>query len=103
MKTRVQLRLMGEADASMIVFSFWPDVVMIKEVGDPLEIAEYLGLDRRGIKARIIMAQGRQNTNYGINLYACHPFFIEGVSSMTNGENTAFVPIREFLLSRNHP
>ena len=26
------------------------------------------------------MAQGRQNTNYAINLYACHPFFIQGVS-----------------------
>ena len=47
------------------------------------------------------MAQGRQNTNYAIDLYACHPFFIEGYSTMTNGENTAFVPIREYLLSRD--
>jgi hypothetical protein len=38
------------------------------------------------------MAQGRQNTNYAINLYACHPFFIQGFSTMTNGENTAFIP-----------
>ncbi|MBN1635357.1 MAG: glutamate synthase [Deltaproteobacteria bacterium] len=100
---RVELSLMGEQDGSMMVFSFWPDVVMIKEVGDPMEIAEYLGLDRRGLQSRIIMAQGRQNTNYAITLYACHPFFIQGVASMTNGENTAFVPIREFLTSRNQP
>jgi hypothetical protein len=49
------------------------------------------------------MAQGRQNTNYAINLYACHPFFIQGFSTMTNGENTAFVPIREYLMSRGFP
>ena len=56
-----------------------------------------------GLRARVILAQGRQNTNYAINLYACHPFFIQGYASMTNGENTAFTPIREFLLSRNFP
>ena len=49
------------------------------------------------------MAQGRQNTNYGINLYACHPFFIQGVATMTNGENTAFVPIKEWLEGKNIP
>lgn len=97
---RVRLRRLGEVDGSMMVFSFWPDVIMIKEVGDPLEIAEYLGLDRVGLRARVILAQGRQNTNYAITLYACHPFFLQGVASMTNGENTAFGPIREFLSSR---
>lgn len=100
MKIRVELRNMGEEDGSMTVFSFWPDVVMIKEVGDPMQIAEYLGLDRKGLQARVIMAQGRQNTNYAITLYACHPFFLQGVSTMTNGENTAFAPIREYLSSR---
>ena len=49
------------------------------------------------------MAQGRQNTNYAINLYACHPFFLQGFSTMTNGENTAFIPIKEFLMSREFP
>ncbi len=58
----------------MMVFSFWPDTIMIKEIGDPLLLAQYLGLDRKELKARIIMAQGRQNTNYAIDLYACHPF-----------------------------
>jgi len=98
---RVRLRRLGEQNGSMTVFSFWPDVIMIKEVGDPIEVADYLGLDRIGLKSRVIMAQGRQNTNYAITLYACHPFFLQGFSSMTNGENTAFVPIREFLTSRD--
>lgn len=103
MQIRVDLRRMGEEDGSMMVFSFWPDTIMIKEVGDPMEIADYLGLDRKGLKARIILAQGRQNTNYAITLYACHPFFIQGFATMTNGENTAFMPIREYLASRGYP
>ncbi len=103
LETRLQLRRMGEEKEDMIVFSFWPDVIMIKEIGDPMKVAEYLDLGRRELKARVLMAQGRQNTNYEINLYACHPFFIQGFSTMTNGENTAFIPIREFLASRNFP
>ena len=83
-----------------MVFSLWPDTIMIKEVGDPMAIGEYLKLGREELYARHILAQGRQNTNYAINLYACHPFFIEGISTMTNGENTAFVPIKEYLQSR---
>ncbi len=100
---RLRLRAMGEEKGDMIVFSFWPDVIMIKEIGDPLAVAEYLDLDRKELYARVILAQGRQNTNYAINLYACHPFFIQGYASMTNGENTAFVPIREYLQSRGVP
>ena len=100
---RLRLRQMGEEKKDMIVFSFWPDVIMLKEVGDPLTVAKYLGLDRGDLKARVIMAQGRQNTNYAINLYACHPFFLQGYSTMTNGENTAFIPIREYLQSRGFP
>jgi glutamate synthase domain-containing protein 1 len=103
MMIQLQLRRMGEEDESMLIFSFWPDVIIIKEVGDPLAIAEYLGLDRKELKARVIISQGRQNTNYAINIYACHPFFIQGMATVTNGENTAFVPIREFLMSRNFP
>ena len=97
---RLQLRQMGEAKKDMIVFSFWPDVIMIKEIGDPIAVARHLSLDRKELHARVIMAQGRQNTNYAINLYACHPFFLEGFSTMTNGENTAFIPIRDYLMSR---
>ena len=104
MLTRLKLRQMGEADGSMMVFSFWPDVIVFKEVGDPMAVAGYLGLNsHEELHARIIMAQGRQNTNYSIDIYACHPFFIQGFATMTNGENTAFGPIREFLSSRNYP
>jgi hypothetical protein len=87
LKIRLQLRAMGEEKSDMIVFSFWPDVIMIKEIGDPMRVAQHLNLDRKELFARVIMAQGRQNTNYAITLYACHPFFIQGYSTMTNGEN----------------
>ncbi len=103
LQIRLQLRIMGEEKNDMIVFSFWPDVIMIKEIGDPLLVAEHLNLDRKELHARVIMAQGRQNTNYAITLYACHPFFIQGYSTMTNGENTAFIPIKAFLESRGFP
>ena len=104
MQTRLFLRRDGEEHGSdLTVFSFWSDVVMIKEVGWPLEIGDALSLHDNRITARVVMAQGRQNTNYGINLYACHPFFIQGISTMTNGENTAFVPIKEWLEGKNIP
>jgi hypothetical protein len=103
MLIRLQLRQMGEEKEDMVVYSFWPDVIVLKEIGDPMTVAEYLRLDRKDLHARTILAQGRQNTNYAINLYACHPFFIQGVATMTNGENTAFVPIKEFLMSRGFP
>jgi len=103
MMIRLKLREMGEEKNDMIVFSFWPDVIMIKEIGDPLSVGHYLQLDRKDLQARVIMAQGRQNTNYAINLYACHPFFVQGYATMTNGENTAFTPIREFLSTRGFP
>ena len=104
MHTRLDLRKDGQDnDADLTVFSFWPDVVTIKEVGWPLDVGNALGLSDGRVKARVVMAQGRQNTNYGINLYACHPFFIQGIATMTNGENTAFVPIKEYLTGMHHP
>ncbi len=104
MKLRLALRENGEEHGGdLTVFSFWPQVVIIKEVGWPLQVGDALGLNDGRIKARVVMAQGRQNTNYGINLYACHPFFIQGISTMTNGENTAFIPIREWLTGKQIP
>ncbi len=103
MQVRLELRAMGESDESIFVFSFYPDVITLKEVGDPMAVARYFNLERSGLEARTIFAQGRQNTNYAIYLYACHPFFIQGYCTMTNGENTAFVPIREFLGGRGFP
>ena len=102
LRTRIALRLMGEPDGSLFVFSFYPDVLTLKEVGDPLQLGEFFGIEKSGIKSKIVLAQGRQNTNYAIYLYACHPFFIQGYATMTNGENTAFVPIREFLTGRGN-
>ncbi len=101
MLMRLKIREMGKKKQDMIVFSFWPDTIMIKEIGDPMQLANYLDLDRKELNARVIMAQGRQNTNYAIDLYACHPFFIRGFCTMTNGENTAFIPIKDFLTSRD--
>jgi len=104
MLTRIALRINGEEhNGDLTVFSFWPNVAMIKEVGWPLAVGEALGLHDNRIKARVVMAQGRQNTNWGINLYACHPFFIQGIATMTNGENTAFLPIKEWLTGMHHP
>jgi glutamate synthase domain-containing protein 1 len=103
MNTRLALRTMGEKKGSIFVFSFYPDIITLKEVGDPLQIAEFFSLDKKPLKAKVIFAQGRQNTNYEIYLYACHPFFIQGYCTMTNGENTAFIPIKEYLMSRGNP
>ena len=65
MMIRLKLREMGEEKNDMIVFSFWPDVIMIKEIGDPLTVGQHLQLDRKDLQARIIMAQGRQNHGWG--------------------------------------
>jgi hypothetical protein len=103
LNTRLDLRHMGLENQDVMVFSFWPDTVMMKEVGDPLAVGRWLGFGREELSARQILAQGRQNTNYAIDLYACHPFFIQGISTMTNGENTAFVPIKEYLSGHGVP
>ncbi len=101
LRARLALRKLSTEEDSLTIFSFYPDVAMIKEVGWPMQIGDALCLHDGQLKSRVCMAQGRQNTNYGINLYACHPFFIQGISTMTNGENTAFVPIRDWLLGKN--
>ncbi|MBU0729390.1 MAG: glutamate synthase [Proteobacteria bacterium] len=104
MMTSLHLRKDGaDHGEDLSIFSFWPDVVMIKEIDWPLAVGRALSLDDGRIKARVIMAQGRQNTNYGVNLHACHPFFLQGIATMTNGENTAFLPIKEWLEGRDFP
>lgn len=100
MRLRLELKKLGQQHQDMMVFAFWPDTIVIKEIGEPQDLADYLNLGRRVFRARVILAQGRQNTNHDINLYACHPFFLQGFATMTNGENTAFGPNREFLTSR---
>lgn len=104
LEIRLAIRRDGDDHGGdLTVFSLYRDVVMLKEVGWPLEVGDALGLKDGRLRAKVVMAQGRQNTNYGINLYACHPFFIQGIATMTNGENTAFVPIKEWLLGKNIP
>ncbi len=102
-RVRLELRQEGEKDGSLFVFTFWPDIITLKEVGDPLEVGEFFGFDKNPLTAKVILAQGRQNTNYSIYLYACHPFFLQGYCTMTNGENTAFGPNKDYLMSRGFP
>jgi len=80
------------------VYSFWPDVLTLKEIGNPSDIGTAFGLwdEAHPLRARTISAQCRQNTNYRIVRYAAHPFFPEGYTLMGNGENTFFQKNREF-------
>ena len=51
------------------------------------------------MKAKIITAQCRQNTNYDIVRYAAHPFFLDGYTVLANGENTFFEKNRNYQQS----
>ncbi len=104
LQTRLAIRRDGEANGGDItVFSLYRDVVMLKEVGWPLAVGDALGLADNRLRARVVMAQGRQNTNYGINLYACHPFFIQGIATMTQRREHRLRPVKEWLLGTNIP
>ena len=90
--TRLRLRKALEVDEEGFVYSFWPDVITLKEIGDPKDIGTYFGLweESDNFTAKIITAQCRQNTNYDIVRYAAHPFFLQGYTSLANGENTFY-------------
>ena len=90
--TRLRLREALEADEEGYVYSFWPDVITLKEIGDPKDIGTYFGLweESENFTAKIITAQCRQNTNYDIVRYAAHPFFLQGYTALANGENTFY-------------
>jgi glutamate synthase domain-containing protein 1 len=79
-------------------YSFWPDVVTLKEIGDPRDIGTYFNLWEPDNKftAKVITAQCRQNTNYDIVRYAAHPFFLQGYTALANGENTFYLKNVEF-------
>jgi len=98
METRLALRRMLAEGNQGYVYSFWPDVLTLKEIGDPRDIAEAFGLwkENHPLQARVISAQCRQNTNYQIVRYAAHPFFLEGYTLMGNGENTFYQKNRDF-------
>ncbi len=95
---RLKLRAALEANEQGFVYSFWPDVATLKEIGDPRDIGTYFNLWDADEKftARVITAQCRQNTNYDIVRYAAHPFFLQGYTALANGENTFYLKNVEF-------
>jgi len=95
--TRLKLRNLLSHDDQGYVYSFWPDVLTLKEVGDPRDIGTYFQLwnEDHWLQARVISAQCRQNTNYRIVRYAAHPFFLGGYTLMGNGENTFYQKNKE--------
>ncbi|MDD5456076.1 MAG: glutamate synthase [Candidatus Margulisbacteria bacterium] len=101
LNTRLELRKLLEKTADGYVFSFWPDTLTIKEIGNPNDIGEYFNLwkENKDILAKNIMIQYRQNTNYEIVRYAAHPFFLQGYTLCANGENTFYVKNKEYQQS----
>ena len=96
--TRLALRKILTESNQGYVYSFWPDVLTLKEIGDPRDIATYFRLwdDNGTLQAKNIIVQCRQNTNYKIVRYAAHPFFLQGYTLCANGENTFYTKNKEF-------
>lgn len=101
LNTRLAIRELLEKAGQGYVYSFWPDVLTLKEIGDPRDIATYFGLwdDNGEMMAKNIVVQCRQNTNYDIVRYAAHPFFLQGYTLCANGENTFYTKNKEFQKS----
>ena len=101
LNTRLALRELLEKSGEGFVYSFWPDVLTLKEIGDPRDIATYFHLweDNGCLSAKNIVVQCRQNTNYDIVRYAAHPFFLQGYTLCANGENTFYTKNKEFQKS----
>jgi glutamate synthase domain-containing protein 1 len=99
--TRLAIRSLLEKSGQGYIYSLWPDVLTLKEIGDPRDIAEYFRLwDEIGdVVAKSMVVQCRQNTNYEIVRYAAHPFFIQGYTLCANGENTFFTKNTEYQRS----
>ena len=92
---------MGGHTGDMILFSFWPNTIILKELGDPLSFSEYLNLNRKDLTAKVILVQSEQSTDCLGDLNTCSPSFLQGFASVVSGENTASEINREFLNSRN--
>lgn len=94
---RLKMRRALEPDEQGFVYSFWPDVATLKEIGDPRDIGTFFNLWQEDGKftAKVITAQCRQNTNYDIVRYAAHPFFLQGYTALANGENTFYQKNKE--------
>ncbi len=96
--TAIKIRKTLEEAKAGYIYSFWPDVLTLKEIGSPKDIGIYFNLweGNADLTAGIITAQCRQNTNYDIVRYAAHPFFLEGYTGLANGENTFFEKNRDY-------
>ena len=96
--TSIKLRKMLEENNAGFIYSFWPDVLTLKEIGSPRDIGTYFDLwkENKELTSSIITAQCRQNTNYDIVRYAAHPFFLEGYTALVNGENTFYEKNRDY-------
>lgn len=96
-RTRLELRRRLDRDEDGYVYSFWPDVLTLKEIGNPHDIGTFFDLwtPNERFCAKIITVQCRQNTNYDIVRYAAHPFFCQGYTVLANGENTFYIKNRE--------
>ena len=90
--TRLKLRQALEDNDNGYVYSFWPDTLMLKEIGNPKDIGTYFNLNtpNNDFVSKIITVQCRQNTNYDIVRYAAHPFFLQGYTVLANVENTFY-------------
>ena len=90
--TSIKLRCALDKNNAGYIYSLWPDVLTLKEIGSPKDIGTYFNLwnDDSELCSKIITAQCRQNTNYGVVRYAAHPFFLEGYTILVNGENTFY-------------
>lgn len=99
--TRLELRAALEPEEKGFAYSFWPDIITLKEIGDPRAIGTYFNLWQANddFTAKVITAQCRQNTNYAIVRYAAHPFFLQGYTALANGENTFYQKNKEFQSS----
>ena len=94
---RLKMRAALEPDEQGFVYSFWPDVVTLKEIGNPRDIGIFFNLwePNNNFCAKVITTQCRQNTNYDIVRYAAHPFFLQGYTGLANGENTFYQKNKE--------
>jgi glutamate synthase domain-containing protein 1 len=95
--TRLEIRRLFEEEEAGYVYSFWEDVLTLKEIGNPKDIGTYFNLwdEDDTFVAKIISVQCRQNTNYEIVRYAAHPFFLQGYTALANGENTFYTKNKE--------
>lgn len=101
--TYLEIRKMLEEDNSGYIYAFWPDTLVLKEIGSPKDIGTYFNLweESPELCAKVITAQCRQNTNYDIVRYAAHPFFLEGYTVLANGENTFYEKNKDYQMRLN--